>query len=323
MYVNIDDNFFIKYKKLDEISLKSIAFVANQKRVKYSAIEKAYEKKDKININLPENLLKKNIDIIIKRNFKSDFKFIDIKRFEIFHKTDPKTDLFFERVKKFKLENINFFPKTFLKDGFVFQKLSKGNFYRPNKLSEISDNLLEDIAKVINVLTSNYNKNYKVLNFLENFESNTTNNKLTKKIIDINLLKLNKSNNKDIKFSLTHGDFKFEHLFLYQGKLEYVIDWETVESRSIFFDIFNFFIPWFTKRSYDYFEIKKFIINFIENYLPKLKGLTPEKYDLYFNLFVLERFSRIKNSSAFLLDKEGAFERFNNVFKNFYDEINN
>ena len=76
MYVNIDDNFFIKYKKLDEISLKSIAFVANQKRVKYSAIEKAYEKKDKVNINLPENLLKKNIDVIIKRNFKSDLKFI-------------------------------------------------------------------------------------------------------------------------------------------------------------------------------------------------------------------------------------------------------
>ena len=95
--------------------------------------------------------------------------------------------------------------------------------------------LLEDIAKVINVLSSNYNKNYKVLNFLENFKSNSTNNKLTKKIIDINLLKLNKSNDKDIKFSLTHGDFKFEHLFLYQGKLEYVIDWETVRFQINFF----------------------------------------------------------------------------------------
>ena len=101
--------FFIKYKKLDEISLKSIAFVANQKRVKYSAIEKAYEKKDKVNINLPENLLKKNIDVIIKRNFKSDLKFIDIEKFEIFHKTDSKTDLFFERVKKFKLQKNQFF----------------------------------------------------------------------------------------------------------------------------------------------------------------------------------------------------------------------
>ena len=47
MYVNIDDNFFIKYKKFDEISLKSIAFVANQKRVKYSVIEKPMRKKIK------------------------------------------------------------------------------------------------------------------------------------------------------------------------------------------------------------------------------------------------------------------------------------
>ena len=83
-----------------------------------------------------------------------------------------------------------------------------------------------------------------------------------------------------------------------------MIDWETVNSRSIFFDVFNFFIPWFTRRSYDYFEIKKFILNFIENYLPNLESLIQDKYDLYFNLFVLERFSRIKNSSAFLLDKE-------------------
>ena len=33
-----------------------------------------------------------------------------------------------------------------------------------------------------------------------------------------------------------------------------------------------FLFPWFTRRSYDYFEIKKFIINFIENYLPNLKA---------------------------------------------------
>ena len=49
------------------------------------------------------------------------------------------------------------------------------------------------------------------------------------------------------------------------------------------------------------------MLNFIKNYLPNLKSLIEEKYDLYFNLFVLERFYRIKNSSAFLQDKEGAF----------------
>ena len=45
------------------------------------------------------------------------------------------------------------------------------------------------------------------------------------------------------------------------------------------------------------------MLNFIKNYLPNLKSLIEEKYDLYFNLFVLERFYRIKNSSAFLQDK--------------------
>lgn len=319
MYVNIDNCFFINCKKPNKILLKSIAFVANQKKVKNSVIEKAYEKKDKVNIDLPENSLKNNVDIIIKRNFKSDFKFIDIEKFEIFYKIDTRENLFFERIKKFKLQNIKFFPKTFLKNGFVFQKLSKGNFYRPNKLSEMNDNLLKDIAEVTNVLSSNHNRNLKVKDFLKNFDSNFTNDKLTKKIVDINFLALNKISNNDIKFSLTHGDFKFEHLFIYKSKLEYVIDWERVETRSIFFDIFNFFIPWFARRSYDYLEIKKFMLNFIKNYLPNLKSLIEEKYDLYFNLFVLERFYRIKNSSAFLQDKEGAFERFNNIFKNFYN----
>ena len=96
MYVNIDDCFFIKCKKPDETLLKSIAFVANQKKVTNLIIKKAYEKNDKIKINLPKNLLKKNIDIIIKRNFKNDFKFIDIKKFEIFYSIDIKTNLFFE-----------------------------------------------------------------------------------------------------------------------------------------------------------------------------------------------------------------------------------
>ena len=76
--------------------------------------------------------------------------------------------------------------------------------------------------------------------------------------------------------------------------MEYVIDWERVETRSIFFDIFNFFIPWFARRSYDYLEIKKFMLNFIKNYLPNLKSLIEEKYDLYFNLFVLSVFIVLK-----------------------------
>ena len=89
MYVNIDNCFFINCKKPNKILLKSIAFVANQKKVKNSVIEKAYEKKDKVNIDLPENSLKNNVDIIIKRNFKSDFKLSILKNLKYFTKSTP------------------------------------------------------------------------------------------------------------------------------------------------------------------------------------------------------------------------------------------
>ena len=50
----------------------------------------------------------------------------------------------------------------------------------------MNDNLLKDIAEVTNVLSSNHNRNLKVKDFLKNFDSNFTNDKLTKKIVDIN-----------------------------------------------------------------------------------------------------------------------------------------
>ena len=71
--------------------------------------------------------------------------------------------------------------------------------------------------------------------------------------------------------SLTHGDFKFEHLFVLENNLEYLVDWENVDLRSVSFDLFNFFTPWFVKRSYNYLQIKKFICEFAKDYLPNLK----------------------------------------------------
>ena len=59
-------------------------------------------KKREVNIDLPENSLKNNVDIIIKRNFKSDFKFIDIEKFEIFYKIDTREIILKE------LKNLNF-----------------------------------------------------------------------------------------------------------------------------------------------------------------------------------------------------------------------
>ena len=46
-------------------------------------------------------------------------------------------------------------------------------------------------------------------------------------------------------------------MYFLNNKLEYVIDWENVGIRSIYFDIFNFFTPWFVKRSYKFKKLKK------------------------------------------------------------------
>ena len=67
------------------------------------------------------------------------------------------------------------------------------------------------------------------------------------------MLKNNK--NETFRTSLTHGDFKFEHLFNLDDKLEYVVDWENVNVRSIFFDLLNFFVLWFVHRSFNYLPI--------------------------------------------------------------------
>ena len=86
--------------------------------------------------------------------------------------------------------------------------------------------------------------------------------------------------------------------------------------RSIFFDVMNFFIPWFQRRSYDYFEIKKYILKFIKKYTPSLQNDIKNKYDIYFSIYALERYKRIQNGRTKKFDIEDANKRYNNLFKN-------
>ena len=148
---------------------------------------------------------------------------------------------------------------------------------------------------------------------MNDFESSYRKDKLNFEIIKIFKLKIQNFKSESLTTTLTHGDFKFEHLFILNHQLEYLIDWENVGLRSIFFDLFNFFVPWFVNRSYNYSQIKKHITEFIKTYLPKLNYYIQDRYDLYFCIFVLERYKRIHDATV-EFDLDAAYKRFSSLF---------
>lgn len=139
------------------------------------------------------------------------------------------------------------------------------------------------------------------------------------KIINKIFILLKRFKQKNIITSLTHGDFKLNHLFLLNNNLECVVDWEDVGERSIFYDLLNFFVPWFLKRSYNYFQIKNHICQLVKIYSPNLSNEVSKKYDLYFLLFSLERYNRIKNKN---FNEKAAFKRYNILFNNLIKRLN-
>jgi len=316
MYINIDDTFFIKDEINNEALHQCISFIAKQKSVSKSLIEKAYKNKKLTNIKLSGNVFDKNLDIIIKRKFNNDLKFVNLNESEIFYEYNDKSRLFLDKINKFKLKDIKFFPPTYFNDNLIFQKLTKGTYYRPSKLSEFNKDLLNNIKEIIVILSSLNKEDSKVSEYLSKASNNNAKDKLNSEIISSSISKLKEYHNENIKLSLTHGDFKFEHLFLLDSRIEYIIDWENVGIRSIYFDLFNFFVPWFARRSYKYFEIKDYILNFIKNYLPNLLKNIEEKYDLYFCIFVVERYRRINDARSLRFDEDEAYNRFNLLFKN-------
>jgi thiamine kinase-like enzyme len=174
--------------------------------------------------------------------------------------------------------------------------------------------MLKNVAKVIQVLSSIQHKSINVINYLKDFKFSNDKDHLNNELLKTFSLVIKKFSNKNISLTLTHGDFKIEHLYTFNNELEYVIDWENVGIRSIFFDLLNFFVPWFVKRSYDYFQLKNYIFKFIQNYNPNLLSYMSDKYDLYFSIFALERYIRLHNSRNINFNMSLAYQRYNQLF---------
>lgn len=318
MFVKINETFFIKKRISQKKLRKCVSFISNQNNSTSKSIKKAYKINNSQIINFPNEINIKDIDIVIRTKFNQDYKYINLNKSKIFFKENIKIKSAQKKIKHFNIEQFKFYPKTYVLKNIVFQDLAKGSIYFPNNLSKFNLGLLQNIAYVIENLSSRYNSSIKISDYI-------IQNKFEKKIDNLNyeiiytfakLLK--KQQNKKIKLALTHGDFKFEHLFSIKGDLEYVIDWESTKIRSVFFDLFNFFIPWFEKRSYSYFQLKKYVLNFINNYLPTLQDEIKARYDIYFSIYALERYKRIKDGRTSKFSTIEAHKRFNNLFKKYY-----
>tara|TARA_Y100000768_G_C23912033_1_gene650467 strand:+ start:283 stop:1251 length:969 start_codon:yes stop_codon:yes gene_type:complete len=314
-FIKINEEFLIKKDIKDKNLNECINFVVNQRSIQISKIKKNYSESISKIINFPKNIRDGQVDMVIKSRFNNGYRFINFKKSIIFYKY-KNSDLNFKKIKRYQLNNIKFFPNTYLSNGLVFQRLAKGVYHRPEKISGFKHNLLINISKVIKKLSSLKKEEVKVSSYIKKMKFLKSTDKLNLKIINDFILIINKNKNEKIKLSLTHGDFKFEHLFIANNQLECLVDWENVGLRTIFFDLLNFFVPWFAQRSYDYVQIKNFLLKYIKNFLPNMSNFIKDKYDLYFALFALERYLRIYEKKNLRFNKVKAYKRYNNLFKN-------
>lgn len=321
MFISVNETFLIREKLSNKILNKCLDFVVNQRNLNKENIENAYKTNISKIVKIPQKFYEEDIHIIIKTKFNKDYKYININKSIIFSDLENGAKKFLKKIDQFQLEKIYFFPKTYLSKNMVFQVLAKGNFYRPDKLSDICADLRANIASIVNDISAENIKVIKISKYLNNFKFLNVKDQLNEDIIKSFIFILDRYNKEDIKTSLTHGDFKFEHLFTIDGNIEYLVDWENVGIRSIFFDIMNFFIPWFVKRSFNFFEIKKYICKFIEDCLPNLKKDIQNKFEIYFCLYGLERYERLHNSRTVEFDIDEAYKRYNFLFKNLIKEI--
>ncbi len=319
-FITINDEFLIKKSISKNILKKYLSFVANQRCIKISKVKEGYDKNIPQIIKLPKNIKQKNVDLVIKSKFSHINKFVDLKRSLIFYEY-RNTGLKLSKIKKFKLADINFFPKTYVSKGIIFQKLARGIYFRPENLTELNQNLLMNIANTIYTLSSKNNGKIKISDYLDKIKFSNKKDTLNNKIMNIFCLTIKKYKNEIVRTTLSHGDLKFEHLFLTNNKVEYLIDWENVDTRIIFFDLMNLFIPWFVHRSFNYIKIKKYINRFVEKYLPNLVDSFKNQYDLYFSIFAIERYIRINNKKNLKFNKKKAYQRYNLLFENLAYEL--
>ena len=319
-FKSVSDEFLIRNSISDELLDKCFTFVINQRCIERTKVEEAYKKNISLSIEFPQNIKDEGVDVVIKSKFNNNDKFVNLNKSVIFYEY-KNSGLRIEKVKKLQLSNIKFFPQTHVSGDLIFQQLAKGIYFRPEKFSELSQNLTNNIAETINILSKLEKNKIKVSNYLGNLKFTETQDSLNFQILNTFVLIIENYKDEEINISLTHGDFKLEHLFTKDNQLEYLIDWENVGLRVIFFDLMNFFIPWFVHRSFNYIQIKDYINQFVKNYLPHLEGCIKEKYDLYFSVFALERYIRINDKKNLEFDKDKAYLRYNILFKSLANEI--
>ena len=318
-FIYINNSYLIKDKISKRKLNKCILFIIKKSNLKKEFINKAIKKNKIREVNLPKNF---NVDIILKTKLNKDLKLINLGKSKIFHKKEAFSISFLKKIKNFKLNRISFFPKTYLYKDMIFQQIAKGYFYRPNKLKDFSESFFKTFSQVINIFISRNNKKIGVNRFIKKFKKANFKDDLNLKILNTCILILTRKKQSSVKLSLTHGDLKFEHMYFLNNKLEYVIDWENVGIRSIYFDIFNFFTPWFVKRSYKFKKLKKFILNFVDYYMPKLSGDLKNNFDFYFAAFALERYIRLHQTRTVKFEMNTAYKRYYLLFNKIIKEIN-
>ncbi len=321
MFINIDDIFLVREGMTGQLLNESLTFIINQRAAKRAIVEKSFKNNISQIIKIPKNLYDRGVDIIIKRKINKDYKFINLSKSLIFYRYKDRKGLDIDKIDRFELSKIKFFPRTYLSDNIIFQELAKGVYYRPNKLTDFNSSLLSNIAQVVSILSSLNSREVRIADYLKNFEFSKVKDPLNSKIINTLILLLKNYPNENIITTLTHGDFKFEHLFTLNNKLEYVVDWENVGIRSIFFDLLNFFVPWFVNRNYNYSQIKNYINKFIKDYLPHLQDHIQDKYDLYFSVYALERYVRLSSVIPSEFDLDAAYKRYHSLLSNLINDI--
>ena len=167
-FIFINKSFLIKDKINKKKLNQSILFSLNKSNLKKDFINAAIKRHKVIEINLPKNF---DTDIIFKTNFNKDLKFINLSDSKIFYKKGIFGISFLKKIKDFKLNEIKFFPRTYLYKGMIFQQIAKGYFIRPNKFPDFKESFFKDFSKFINILSSLNNKKIKVNRFVKNFKN--------------------------------------------------------------------------------------------------------------------------------------------------------
>ena len=97
-FITINNEFLIKKSISNEILKKCFSFVANQRRIKISKIKHSYNKCILKTIKLPNNIKKKDVNIVIKSKFNKGYRFINLNKTILFYE-HKNSDLNFKKSK--------------------------------------------------------------------------------------------------------------------------------------------------------------------------------------------------------------------------------